>query len=55
MNLGEWERQSTSLRVSDPYKQSFTEFKAYFESEMAAIGDDTLSQEVDVLDKLSTY
>ena len=55
VNLGQWERQSTALRVSDPYKQSFTAFKAYFEAEMAAIGDSTLSQEVDVLDKLSTY
>jgi Ca-activated chloride channel family protein len=55
VDLGEWEQQSTDLSVSDPYKQLFVEFKTYFETEMTIIGDDTLSQEVDVLEKLSTY
>ena len=55
VDLGQWERQSVNLQVSQSYKQLFTQFKTYFESEMAAVGDATLSQEVDVLKKLSTY
>jgi Ca-activated chloride channel homolog len=55
VDLGQWERQSVDLQVSQSYKQLFTQFKTYFESEMAAVGDATLSQEVDVLEKLSTY
>jgi Ca-activated chloride channel family protein len=54
-SLGQWERQSTPLRVSGIYKELFREFHVYFKSEMEAIGDDTLSQELDILDKLSKY
>ncbi|MGA1841535.1 MAG: vWA domain-containing protein [bacterium] len=53
--LGEWERQSVDLQVSDEYKQLFAEFKPYFEAEMAAIGDEDLAQEVEVLDKLINH
>jgi Ca-activated chloride channel family protein len=53
--LGEWERQSVSLNVSEEYKQLFAEFKDYFEIEMDAIGDNTLQQEVDILETLSTF
>ncbi|MGA1864047.1 MAG: vWA domain-containing protein [bacterium] len=53
--LGEWERQSVALQVSEEYKQLFSEFKPYFEAEMAAIGDEDLAQEVEVLDKLINY
>jgi Ca-activated chloride channel homolog len=48
-----WERTSLPLTVSAAYKAQFQTFSAYFKSEMAAIGDDTLSQEVTVLDKLA--
>lgn len=50
--LSRWERQSVSLRVSDHYEDLFKEFKDYFEDEMDAIGDDTLDQEVDLMQKL---
>ncbi|MGA1840566.1 MAG: vWA domain-containing protein [bacterium] len=53
--LGEWERQSVTLNVSEEYKQLFAEFKDYFEVEMAAIADDTMQQEVDILETLSTF
>jgi Ca-activated chloride channel family protein len=54
-SLGQWERQSTPLRVSGIYKELFREFHVHFKSEMEAIGDDTLSQELDILDKLGSY
>lgn len=52
-NLGQWERQSLPLTVSKPYQQLFREFARYFESEIRAIGDNTLYQEVDILNYLS--
>jgi Ca-activated chloride channel family protein len=53
--LGRWERQSIPLRVSEPYKELSKEFAVYFEKEMNAIGDNTLGQELDILDTLSSY
>ena len=53
--LGEWERQSLPLQVSEPYRKLFFVFSSYFGDEKAAIGDDTLQQEQDILDKLKTY
>jgi Ca-activated chloride channel family protein len=50
--LGEWERQSMPLQVSDSYKAVFRDFKTYFESEMNAVNDTTLKQEADILEKL---
>ncbi|MFO8101396.1 MAG: VWA domain-containing protein [Dehalococcoidia bacterium] len=51
--LGKWERQSMPLTVSEEYEDLFEEFMEYFEAELEAIGDDTLEQELDVLDELS--
>lgn len=51
--LGKWERQSIQLKVSEGYGELFKEFKEYFEQEMEEIGDDTLKQELEILDKLS--
>jgi hypothetical protein len=48
-----WERTSLPLTVSDAYKAQLAAFSAYFKTEMAAIGDPTLAQEVTVLDKLA--
>ena len=48
-----WERTSLPLTVSAAYQAQFAAFSTYFKSEMAAIGDDTLAQEVTVLDKLA--
>jgi len=52
ITLGQWERQSLPLMVSGPYRELFKEFRTYFEQEMTAIGDDSLSQELEVLDRL---
>ena len=53
--LSEWERQSLPLVVSSPYHWIFEKFDAYFESEMNAINDATLGQEMQILDLLSKY
>ena len=53
VQLGQWERQSAPLKVSSQYKALFAEFKNYFEKEMNAIGDDTLKQEITILEKLN--
>lgn len=47
--LGHWERQSVPLHVSDHYVDAFSLFRPYFDAEAAAIGDDTLRQELDIL------
>jgi Ca-activated chloride channel family protein len=52
VELGEWERQSLPLTVSDPYPQLFGQFRDYFQSEAQAIGDGTLSQEEEILKEL---
>jgi Ca-activated chloride channel family protein len=54
-NLGEWERQSTELVVSNQYQEQFKTFLAYFESEMAVLNDKDLEQEVTILKKLIDY
>jgi Ca-activated chloride channel family protein len=51
-SLNEWEHQSSPLVVSSEYKTLFAEFRTYFESEKQIIGDETLSQETQLLDKL---
>ncbi|HPT37676.1 MAG TPA: hypothetical protein PLZ44_05240, partial [Methanothrix sp.] len=55
VDLGEWERQSMPLTVSDPYPELFGQFLNYFKGEEQAIGDSTLVQEEDVLKKLQGY
>ena len=52
VELGEWERQSLPLIVSDPYPELFGRFRDYFQREAQAIGDETLSQEEAILRKL---
>lgn len=47
-----WERTSKRLEVSQPYKEAFAKFKIYFDKEIKAIGDDSLSQEDEILDLL---
>lgn len=53
--LTQWERQSLLLRVSEPYRDIFTDFARHFEDEMNEIGDDTLDLELDILDRLNRY
>jgi len=50
--LGEWERQSLPLSVSPLYKDVFQQFSEYFVSEVEVIGDETLSQELEILEIL---
>jgi Ca-activated chloride channel homolog len=52
---GQWERQSLPLSVSDSYQSLFKEFKRYFENEMDRIDDDSLGQELDIVNLLSRY
>jgi Ca-activated chloride channel family protein len=53
VELGQWERQSLPLQVSEPYRKLFALYSTYFESERKAIGDGNLQQEEVVLKKLS--
>lgn len=55
IELGKWERQSTPLNVMVEYKVLMQTFNAYFESEMHELADETLNQEMNLLQKLSTY
>ena len=50
--LGENERTSVKLTVSDEYKEIFKKIKEYISNENKEIKDDTLNQEVELLDKL---
>ena len=50
--LGENERVSTKLTVGNEYKEIFRKIKPYIEKEKDAVNDDTLKQEVEILDKL---
>ncbi|MFC1865376.1 VWA domain-containing protein [Chloroflexota bacterium] len=52
--LGEWERQSLPLYVSPPYKELFRQFSEYFQNEVEAIGDETLTQGLEILEILLT-
>jgi Ca-activated chloride channel homolog len=52
VELGEWERQSMPLQVSEPYKELFQEFAKYFKGEAQSIGDQNLQQEQLILEKL---
>jgi len=51
--LGEWERQSLPLQVSPAYRTLFAQFKAYFATEMNGLADETLQQELTVLERLA--
>ncbi len=55
IELGEWERQSMPLVVSEPYPDLFGRFLNYFESEAQVLGDSTLEQEEEMLNKLRGY
>ena len=52
--LSEWERLSQNLtdHVSEGAKTAFEEFLPYMESEIAALGDSTLNQEVEIVKKI---
>lgn len=50
--LGENERISVELSVSDEYKALFKEFYEYMEKEIEVLGDEAMSQELEILDLL---
>jgi Ca-activated chloride channel homolog len=55
IELGEWERQSLPLEVSEPYPELFGRFSDYFQSEAQVLGDRTLDQEEAILKKLEGF
>ena len=55
IELGEWERQSLPLIVSEPYPELFGRFSDYFQSESQVLGDITLEQEEEILKKLEGF
>jgi Ca-activated chloride channel homolog len=50
--LGRWERTSNQLTLSPEYYSILVPFRNYMQSEISNIGDDTLLQEIGILDKI---
>jgi len=50
--LGEWEQQSVPLTVSERYAERIGAFADYFETEAAAIGDDSLDRELATMESI---
>jgi Ca-activated chloride channel family protein len=53
IELSRWERQSVPLFVSPPYREHFSTFLNHFKEEAGELQDETLDQEMDVLENLS--
>jgi Ca-activated chloride channel family protein len=51
----QWERTSLPLRVSSQYTTLFRNFAGYFKSEMDAIGDPSLGQELSIINTLGNF
>jgi hypothetical protein len=51
----QWERTSLPLTVSGDYRQIFQNFSRYYAEEMDEIGDRDLSQELEILNRLSQF
>ncbi len=51
--LGQWERQSVPLHVSEEYRALFASFASYFSAEMEALGDADLNKELALLNALA--
>ena len=52
--LGEHERMSVKLKVSEEYKEIFRNIKEYIIKENKEIKDDVLKKEIEILDLLIT-
>ena len=52
MFLGENERQSQLINVSEEYVDSLMKIKNYMKNEIKEIGDNEMNQEVELLDRL---
>jgi len=48
--LGQWEQRSQPLTVTSPYPDRIRTFREHFRSEMEALGDDDLSQELTTME-----
>lgn len=53
IELGEHEHPSVELTVSDEYKEIFTNFSKYLEEEIKSIGDESMKQEIELLEELT--
>ena len=54
--LGRWERTSNRLTLSDEYYPIMTLLREYLVKEIDAIGDSSMEQELELMDKIiSTY
>lgn len=53
-DLGKWEQQSLSLRVSPPFGERITRFERDFQSEMKALDTGRMQQEAAILATLRT-
>lgn len=53
--LGENERTSVKLTVSEEYKENFRNIKSYLEKEKNELKDEDLKKEIDLLDMLINY
>lgn len=52
--LGRWERNSNRLTLSDEYYPVLTTLREYLVEEIDAIGDDSMKQELELMDKIIT-
>lgn len=52
VGMSQWERQSEDLRVSTPFPDRFETFVEYFEGEIEAIGDEEMSEELQLINSL---
>lgn len=53
LTLGQWERQSDKLKVSNNYEEIFQDFATYFKEESKQIGDESLEKELEIIEKLA--
>ncbi len=51
-DTGTWERGSVDLQISEHYQDLFTIFRAYFAEQAEALNDETLDQEIELMDTL---
>jgi Ca-activated chloride channel family protein len=52
VDLSKWEQTSEQLTVSQTNAERIAAFREYFEREMAALGDDALDQELELMDAI---
>ena len=50
--LSEWERQSIPLTIDSKYAKKIQKFMIHFEKQIVLLGDETLSMELDIMQKI---